>query len=83
MRNFKEVKDMESTIDAVIADSKSIEVNTIKLSGGLRELDADGIKELVEFLATTNPAWEEVLNNKRIGVMFDVNTGYKVCFNRK
>lgn len=80
----KENKDLvmtERTIGAVIADKKSIEVNTIKLTGCLSDLEKDDIKELVEFLAETNPAWNDVLFNKRIAVLFDVESGEKIKFN--
>ena len=40
------------------------------------------IKEIVEMLANNNPAWEDVLYNKRIAMIFDADSGDKRTINR-
>lgn len=73
---------IERTMFAVIADALSTELTQFKLSSRLTELDENGIKELVETLANDNPAWNDVLNNSRIAVIFDAESGDKISINQ-
>ena len=72
----------ERNIFAVIVDKISTELTRFTLSKKLTELDEESIKEIVEMLADNNPAWKDVLYNKRIAMIFDADFGDKTTINR-
>jgi hypothetical protein len=72
----------ERNMFAVIVDKISTELTWFTLSKKLTELDEESIKEIVEMLADNNPAWEDVLYNKRIAMIFDADSGDKITINR-
>jgi hypothetical protein len=67
---------------AVIVDKISTELTRFTLQKKLTELDEESIKEIVEILADNNPAWKDVLYNKRIAMIFDADSGDKITINR-
>lgn len=72
----------ERIMFAVIADQLSTEVVRFILSKKLTELEKDEIEEIVKMLAAENSAWNDVLYNKRIAVIFDSESGDKMSINR-
>ncbi|MFV0361477.1 MAG: hypothetical protein ACK5LL_00085 [Suipraeoptans sp.] len=73
----------ERNMFAVIVDEISTELTWFTFSKKLTELDEESIKEIVEMLADNNPAWKDVLYNKRIAMIFDAESGNKMTINRK
>lgn len=72
----------ERNMYAVIVDKISTELTWFTLSKKLTELDEESIKEIVEMLADNNPAWKDVLYNKRIAMIFEAESGDKMTINR-
>ncbi|SHO53438.1 hypothetical protein [Anaerocolumna xylanovorans] len=72
----------ERNMFAVIVDKISTELTWFTLSKKLTELDEESIKEIVEMLADNNPAWKDVLYNKRIAMIFEAESGDKMTINR-
>ena len=65
------------TIYAVIADELSSELTRMEVNFKLTDLDEEGIQNMVENLAESVPAWNDVLHKKRIGMIFDAESGTK------
>ncbi len=72
----------ERNMYAVIVDKISTELTWFTLQKKLTELDEESIKEVVEMLADNNPAWKDVIYNKRIAMIFDADSGDKMTINR-
>ncbi len=72
----------ERNMFAVIVDKISTELTWFTLQKKLTELDEESIKEVVEMLADNNPAWKDVIYNKRIAMIFDADSGDKMTINR-
>ena len=72
----------ERNMFAVIVDKISTELTWFTLSKKLTELDEESIKKIVEILADNNPAWKDVLYNKRIAMIFEAESGDKITINR-
>lgn len=68
---------------AVIVDEISTELTWFTFPKKLTELDGESIKKIVEMLADNNPAWKDVLYNKRIAMIFEAESGNKMTINRK
>ncbi len=72
----------ERNIFAVIVDKILTELTRFTIQKKLTELDEESIKEIVEMLADNNPAWKDVLYNKRIAMIFEAESGDKMTINR-
>lgn len=72
----------ERNMFAVIVDKISTELTWFTLSKKLTELDEESINEIIEMLADNNPAWKDVLYNKRIAMIFEAESGDKMTINR-
>ena len=70
------------TIYAVIADQLSSELTRMEVNFKLTDLDEEGILNFVKELAESVPAWNDVLDKKRIGMIFDAESGDKITCNR-
>ncbi len=73
---------MDRVMYAVICDAKSTELVKFSLTGRLSELDDEGKKELIEWLAENYDAWKDVLKGTRAGVIFDGETMDKIRYNK-
>jgi hypothetical protein len=72
----------ERTMFAVIADHLSTEITLFYSSARLTDIHADDLQNILRKLADYNPAWNDVRERKRIGVIFDAENGDTITLNR-